>query len=78
MKLWILRAKTGESDYWTPWYDKAFGFVVSAKDETSARKVASENAGDEGAGAWLDKKASSCKELKPRKAEVVLRDFASA
>jgi hypothetical protein len=77
MKLYLLRSMEG-SDYWRPWYDKAYGFVVAARDEEQARKIASEQSGDEGAGAWLDKKASTCKELKPRKAEVIIRDFAAA
>jgi hypothetical protein len=72
MKLYLF------SDYWEPWYDKAFGFVVAARDEEQARKLASEQSGGEGADAWLDKKASTCKEVKPSKAEVIIRDFASA
>lgn len=47
MKLYILRPIDDESGPWKPWYDKAFGFVVCAKDEKTARQIASAHAGDE-------------------------------
>jgi len=66
MKLWILRP-TGYNDEhpdnWTPWYDKAFGFIISTVTEERARRIAAENAGDEGEDAWLNANTSSCKEL---------------
>ena len=49
MKLWILRPIEG-SPYWEPWYDKAFGFVVRAKDEKEARMIAYRDQGDEEIG----------------------------
>ena len=78
MKLWILRP-INELANWSPWYDKAFGFVVRAIDETSARIEAAKQCGEEGADAWVDKKLSSCEELQSNgPIEVVLRDFSSA
>lgn len=93
MKLFILRPKerlpNGENP-WDPWYDKAFGFVVSANDEKEAIKIAHNNAGDENRGEflsqktantkqpWLDKRYSTCKELVAKETGLVLRDFASA
>lgn len=84
MKLYLLRPidenDVGSLDNpWEPWYDKAFGFVVRAKDEETARKLASEKCGDEKANAWLDAKYSTCDELTSNgEAKVVIRDFASA
>ena len=81
MKLWLLRPISDEdtSSPWNPWYDKAFGFVVRAKTETSARKLASEMSGDESSSAWHDAALSSCVELtNDGPAEVIIRDFAAA
>ena len=49
MKLFHLYPKEnieGENP-WSPWYDKAFGFVVRAETEEEARKLANEEGGDE-------------------------------
>ena len=94
MKIYKLEPKEGlrKSDNpWEPWYDKAFGFIVTAKSEQEARELAHEEAGDENRGKfldketsktrspWLDDKYSTCEELIPSdKSEVVMRDFASA
>lgn len=81
-----------KNNLWEPWYDKAFGFVVRAESEDQARQLANKNAGDEkfeqleGYGAspgspnaWLDAKYSTCEELSADgKAEVIIRDYASA
>ena len=93
-KLWILRPqKDLPSEYspWEPWYDKAFGFVISAESEEAARKIAHENAGYENgvflgkyrAGTtqspWLEPQYSTCIELTNEHPEgIVIRDFASA
>lgn len=93
-KLWILRPVKflSKSDNpWAPWYDKAFGFVVCAPTEEDARKLAHSEAGDENDGSflgkqtaktkapWLDSKYSTCLPLEAGdKAQVVMRDFASA
>lgn len=75
MKLFLLRPKKLIKDNpWDPWYDKSFGFVVRAKTEIQARKMAHEKAGDENSGGWgtvkyktktpwLDEKYSTCTEL---------------
>jgi len=41
---------------WEPWFDKAFGFVVRAKNKDEARKFANEEAGDENRGEFLNNK----------------------
>ena len=51
-------------------------FVVRAESEDDARRFASEQAGDEGPGQWLDPALSSCeKVVKKGKAGVVVRAF---
>jgi hypothetical protein len=40
-----------------------FGFVVRAKDEATARRLAAAQPGDEGAEAWLLPQYSTCVEL---------------
>lgn len=81
-KIYILRPLENiNPDPWEPWYDKAFGFVVEANSPTEARKLASEEGGDENRNSkpWLDPSQSTCKELKPSgKSEVIIVDFASA
>ena len=90
MKIWVLRPIPENSGAWEPWYDKAFGFVGSAPDKQTARKIANKNGGDEigrinskvyrtGGDPWLDPEQSTCEELVTSdKAEVILRDFKSA
>jgi hypothetical protein len=82
MKIFLLNAKA-KSRVWTPWYDKAFGFVVRADDEKQARELASKEAGDEGAKAWLNPQQSLCEIVgdavgNGEEAQVLLRDFAAA
>ena len=56
--------------------DICSGFIICAQSQKKARKLASWNAGDEGAEFWLNANHSSCKELKPSKtAEIIMRDF---
>lgn len=52
--------------------DEAYGFVVRAKSAKSARRLAGEQAGDEGPGAWLDEKRSDCVTLSHDGPEIVL------
>jgi hypothetical protein len=85
MKLWLLRPVDGLSkndNPWSPWYDKAFGFVIRAETEEEARALADANGGDESGATkhpWKDAKYSTCDELRPEgAAEVVMQDFASA
>lgn len=70
MKLWSVDARRGlpaDDDPWNACYDKAFGFVVRAETEEDARKLASEDGGDEvgesNGQAWLNPKYSTCIEL---------------
>lgn len=75
MKLWHL-LPIGVGGHWSPWYDKAFGFVVRAESETEARALAAKVAGDEGEVAWTDKGSSTCIELTADgEAGVVIRDY---
>lgn len=99
LKLWLLRPVGYEPDReiprspWSPWYDKAFGFVVQAATEDDARRLAGENGGDEVGKKWLgkgkgdevvynpwaDPSLSTCVELKPgTEPGVLMTDFASA
>lgn len=83
MKLWILRPIDGDK-LWEPWYDKAFGFVVRAKTEEEARKLAQSCGGDEigwndDFPAWTSSKHSTCEELNASgDAGVIIRDYSSA
>ena len=75
MKLYHLESK--ETNLWSPWYDKAFAFVVRAKTVKDARQIASLSCGDEGKKAWLSPYHSTCKELKADgPEETIIRDFA--
>lgn len=93
MKLWILRPKLDlpSDNPWEPWHDKAFGFVIQAPNEETARQLANENGGDEtgdvkyviyrtGGHPWLDSKQSDCVELvsEGNESKVIMRDFAAA
>lgn len=85
LRLWILEPAKGlpkDKDPWDPWYDKAFGFVVSAATEEQARTLAQKNGGDERDGErspWLNPAESTCKLLTPgSEPGVVMKDFASA
>jgi len=92
MKLFHLYPKEnieGENP-WLPWYDKALGFVVRARNEAEARIIANQNGGDEvgeisnevyriGGNPWLDPKFSECVELLNNgECGVIIREFASA
>lgn len=82
MRLWLLRPVKD----WSPWYDRAFGFVVRAEDAACARKAITTakekwdfGSGDEGEAVWLDETKTSCVELTvdgPQ--EVIMRDFRAA
>lgn len=81
MRIYILKPITNlRLDPWSPWFDKAFGFIVQAEDNRSARILAASDAGDEGGDAWLNNKFTSCVELlvDDGPAEVIMKDFASA
>jgi len=50
MNIYLLRpiaVADGAPWPWSPWYDKAFGFVVRAETEEEARQLADAEAGDE-------------------------------
>lgn len=81
MKLYLLRPATNilKNSPWDPWYNKAFGFVVCADNETDARMLATAQAGDEvhyNPTAWTDPRLSTCVELTADSpAGVIARDF---
>lgn len=54
VKLWLLRAMVTRWDYME-------GCVVRAEDETAARALAAEDAGDEGPEHWLTE--ATCEEI---------------
>ena len=58
-------------------YDEADAMVVAAETAQDARRVASENAGDEGSATWLAASLSVVRELKPGgvKAGLILRSY---
>ena len=71
MKLWLLKRRHDIG-----YYDEAQGFVVRADSASAARTLASERAGDEGAGTWLSPKYSSCAALRPDGTKtIILREF---
>ena len=88
MKLWLLQSNDGalrkRDNPWDPWYDKAFTFVIRAKSEDDARKIASENAGYEalwrkGINPWLIPKYSSCTHLVDTgDPGIVIKDYLAA
>lgn len=80
LKLWLLRPMEGLTvdNPWEPWYDKAFGFVVCAINEKSARGIAQKNCGDEGSSTWLNADHASCTELKADSEGLIIRDFCAA
>lgn len=82
MKLYLIRPINPNRNPWDPWYDKAFGFVVRADNESEARAMVGEEAGDEirkAPDAWANPQYSSCVELTAEgEAEVVIRDFHAA
>jgi len=76
MKLWVLRPVNEETAPWMPWFDRMFGFVIRAKSESAARKLAAEQAGDEGPEAWLSPESASCTELQTDgEATVIMQDY---
>lgn len=92
MPLYELRpTELGRKTNWDPWYDKCFGFLIRARTELSARKIADKEAGDENRGEflgevlskekhpWLNAEYSTCKEVKEKgKTELIIKDFRSA
>jgi hypothetical protein len=56
MKLWFLYRESSD-------YDEMSSLVVRAKDEKSARIIASINSIDEGEQVWLDSSKSKCNKL---------------
>ena len=75
MRLWKLIRRGSESD---KLYDVANSFVICATDMHTARQVASEHCGDEGAYVWLKHTLSSCvciATTTTAKPGVVVRDY---
>lgn len=83
--LYILRPVGYTDDFkvgaWDPWYDKAFGYVVSAPNEDEARKLAAMDAkyDTQLSLAWLDAKQSTCKLLEAStETKIIITDFRAA
>lgn len=83
-KLYILRPvgyhDSFEEGAWHPWYDKVFGYVVSAPSEKEARQLASLDSNDTTLSiAWLDAKQSTCTQLKTStKTKIIISDVRKA
>ena len=84
MKLFLLKPNKDLSDDNSPWYTrwlKCHGFVIKAKTEKGARRVAHWNASNENdykdeLNPWLNPEYSSCVEIiNEGKAEVILKDY---
>lgn len=74
MNLYLIK-RTDRADY-----DEARGFVVAAESFGAARKIAANNAGDEGPLTWFDPNQATCDklgtDLTPNPvSRVILRDF---
>ena len=70
MKLWLVK-QSGRVGW-----DQTEGFVIRAKSEAAARKIASENAYGSERATWLDAAYSSCVEVKPTgEAEIILEAY---
>jgi hypothetical protein len=68
---WILE----RTEDYEIWCDCVSSTVIRAGSEEEARRVASESAGNEGPGVWLDPKRSSCCRIEEDgPAEVILED----
>lgn len=87
MKIYILRPIISGGEPWSPWYDKAFGFVVCAETSEEARHLAQEAGGDEvwenfhstKNSVWTNPSLTICKELVAGdEAKIIMRDFAAA
>jgi len=85
MKLWLLSAREDLKDGnnpWECWYDKSFGFVIRAEDETEARSMADQCGGDEKhtfADAWLSAEYSTCVELTAEgESDIIIDDYRNA
>lgn len=63
MKAWLLRPMNDEAGPWSEFFDRIFGFVVRAENESHARSLAAEQAGDEGPDAWLCPHHSVCVDI---------------
>ncbi len=77
MKLWLLDPISDDDCSW----DCARGFVIRAKTEDEARKIAESHHGDESdyEEFWTNPAKSTCKILSNKgKMELILRDFKSA
>ena len=82
-KAWLLRPRyAGPTSKWggRAGLEKGFGFVVRAKTEKEARRIASVGAGEEGESAWLLNRYSSCQDLASEIGEIgiLLSDVRSA
>lgn len=55
-------------------WDEMISQLIRAKSQKEARKLASENTGDEGAGVWLDKSRSTIEIISPKGKSCVIMD----
>lgn len=58
-----------------PEYDAVNGFVIRAGSHAHARRIASENAKDEGPSVWMDVDRSTCNQIGEKGLDgVILKD----
>jgi len=77
LKLYILKPKRTEAadNLMRRGYDNSLAHVVYAYSPKQARRLASEDGGDQGPEVWTNAEYSTCKELKtPKVAGIVISD----
>ncbi len=60
MKLFLIKRKDDT------FYNECDAKVIRATGESPARRIASQNPGDEGPDVWLDPEYSDCEEINPK------------
>jgi hypothetical protein len=86
--IWILEKRDDlpdGDDPWEPWYDRCFGLVIEASDESSARAIAHESCVTDyqtilrDRQVFLDPMYTKCLKLEPTGHErTILADFRSS
>lgn len=76
MKLYLLTLLQNDATKDIPHCNIARGFIIRAKSPSAARKIASENSGDEQYETWIYPFKSKCEVLNPNgEQELILRDY---
>ena len=84
MIVWVLKKHpntenlSDKENPWEPWYDTCTLQIVIALSRNKARKLASNQPGDEGAEVWLNPDLTTCKRLNVLKSHVAAREVSWA